>query len=55
MIKHVAFLGMRQAKLFQFLPKRPREMGRAEDGDDSDDEDNSDDDPAEAETCQEPG
>ena len=30
-------------------------MGRAEDGDDSDDEDNSDDDPAEAETCHEPG
>ena len=30
-------------------------MGHAEDGDDPDDEDNSDDDPAEAETCQEPG
>ena len=34
-------------------------MGRTEDGDDSDDEDNSednsDDDPAEAETCHEPG
>ena len=51
-------LGMWQAKLFQFLAKRPRsavEMGRAEDEEDSDsddDRDNSDDDdPAEDETC----
>lgn len=52
------WLGMWQAKLFQFLAKSPRsavEMGCAKDEDNSDsddDRDNSDDDdPAEDETC----